>query len=113
MIQYLLEKAPPTDPAQPVRIKFALDGATITSSKRAQLELATLQILTDHTLKEVKSHTNAHQWMVYLGHEDYETLKEELTNASPQIKKLLEEKKVHITQPHNITHYITIIFTIF
>jgi hypothetical protein len=94
MLRYLLSKQPPTDPKQPVQIKFAFDGGTMTSGKRIQQEQATLQILTDHALREVKSHTHAHQWMVYLGNENYETFQQELANSIPDILKLQEERKV-------------------
>jgi hypothetical protein len=45
LLQYLLKTSPPKDPSKPIRIKFAFDGANVTSGNRKQQEIGTLEIL--------------------------------------------------------------------
>jgi CRISPR/Cas system CSM-associated protein Csm4 (group 5 of RAMP superfamily) len=44
---------------------------------------------------EIKSPHNMHQWFIYLGDEDRETLEKELENSIPLINKLNAAKKVN------------------
>lgn len=95
LLQWLLKKNPPKDSHAPIEIKFAFDGATITNGKRIQQEVGTLEILTNRTISEIKSPSNAVQWIIYLGTEDPEDLREELQNALPSLKHLHDTKKVN------------------
>lgn len=92
LLSYLLQKCPPKEDS--LQIKFAFDGANITRSRRIQEEVGTLEILTGKTVKEAKSPRNAAQWIIYIGHEDYETLELELKRAIPVINELNQTKKV-------------------
>ena len=94
MLAYLLEHRPPKDPTKPLHVKIALDGGTMTSGKRIKQEQATMQILNDLTLAEVKSHTTAYQWLIYLGDEEYDELAEELADAKPIIERWIRDGKV-------------------
>lgn len=67
LLEYLLIQSPPEDPSIPLRIKFAFDGANVTSGNRKQQEIGTLEIL---------------------GAEETEELRSELTRAIPIINKL-------------------------
>lgn len=98
MIQYLLEQNPPKDPSKPVQIKFALDGGTMTSGKRIKQEQGTLQIITGYSLQELKSHHRAHQWLIYLGEEEYDVLEEELQQSIPEIMEVLDTKVPNTNQ---------------
>lgn len=80
-----------------IRIKFAFDGARITSSKSKKQEIGTMEIIWDgKDLKECKSYKNAHQFIIYLGDEDYQTMQEELERSIPIIHYLNKQKKVRI-----------------
>lgn len=94
VLQYLFQQKPPNDPSKPVRIKFAFDGTTATKSRRRQVEIGTLEILTDRSIGEIKSPFNAVQWIIYIGAEEWSNLQEELANALPVLKKLHDEHKV-------------------
>jgi hypothetical protein len=88
MLGYLLKHAPPKDPNAEVWVKIAFDGGTMTTGKRIQQEQGTVQILTDHSA-ELKSHTTTHQWIIYLGAEDYEEMQQELEHAAQEIDSQL------------------------
>lgn len=94
MIRYLLKHQPPEDPEKEVIVKFAFDGGTMTGNRKRKQEHGTLQIIEKADIHEAKSHFNTHQWLIYLGDEEYETLKSELENAIPEIDKLIEKKEV-------------------
>jgi len=79
---------------QPLWVKLAFDGATMTSGKRIQQEIGTVEVLTDRTISQVKSYKNSHQWLIYLGAENNDILGEELQRAIPVIEKLNKDKKV-------------------
>lgn len=53
------------------------DGAFFGGKKRKQ-ELGTLQVMNGKSLAELKSHKSAHQFIIYLGREDHDTLVKEL-----------------------------------
>jgi len=51
------------------------DGATATSNKRRQMEIGTVEVmLAKHELAFLKSSHNCHQWLIYFGEEDTDTL---------------------------------------
>ena len=82
-LQHLLKQNPPGDPNKPVIVKFAFDGATMTSGKRIQQELGGLQILTPgEPLASVKSPKSCHVHIIYIGGETDEELRESLANLS-------------------------------
>jgi hypothetical protein len=83
LLEHLLNQNPPSDPTQPVVVKFTFDRATVTSGKRIQQELGGLQILTPgKSLAEVKSPKNCHINLIYIGGETDEELHEGLANIS-------------------------------
>ena len=90
MLEYFLTKKPPPNPSKPVQIKFAFNRGTMTSGKKIKQEHGTVQILTGYSLAELKSHNNAHQWLIYLGKEDYDILVEELAGLIEDIMSLLD-----------------------
>ena len=92
MLEYLLLHNPPKDNSIPIQIKFSLDGGTVTSGKKIKQEQGTLQILTSHTLRELKSHNSAHQWLIYIGEEDHDILAEKLRHSLPDIISLIDGK---------------------
>ena len=92
MLTYLLEHNPPPDPSKPVQIKFAFDGGTMTSGKRIQQEQGTLQVLTGCIFCKLKSHNNAHQWLIYLGDEEHDILAKELQDSIEDIMSLVDTK---------------------
>lgn len=68
----------------------------MTQGKKLKQEIGTLEILTDRSIHEVKSPDNAVQWIIFLGEEEYDVLKEELTRAIPVINELNKIKKVNL-----------------
>ena len=94
LLQYILKQRPPTDPSKPIQVKFAFDGASVTTKRRRQEEVATIDVIIDRTTSEAKSYKNSNQYMIYLGGEDYKTMKEELTVVIPLIKSLIDGEKV-------------------
>ena len=90
LLQYILKERPPTDPSKTVQVKFAFDGASVTTKRRRQEEIGTVDIVTDRTVSEAKSYKNSNQYIIYLGGEDYTTMKEELTVVIPLIKSLID-----------------------
>lgn len=85
-LQHRLKLHPPSDPKQPVLLKLAFDGATITSGKRIQQEVGGFQILTPgETLASVKSPKNCHVFVLYIGGETDEELREALTTTNEVI----------------------------
>lgn len=44
-LRWLLRRDPPKDPTKPVVMKFCFDGATLTSGKRKQQEVAAFNLL--------------------------------------------------------------------
>lgn len=94
MLKYLLKHNPPPDPTKETIVKFAFDGGVMTSTKRRSQEHGTLQVFTKCNMREAKSHFNTHQWLLYLGDENYDTLKEELDNTLPEINELIKNEKV-------------------
>lgn len=95
LLKVLLTQRPPKDPQKRIQIKIAFDGANMTSSKKIKQEIGTLEILTEREISEIKSFTNAMQWIIYIGDETYEDLERELEQAIPVIKYLNETKKVN------------------
>jgi hypothetical protein len=99
MLEFLLTKQPPADPTKPIHLKISFDGGTMTSGKRIQEEIGTLQVLSGLKLHEVKSHTTAHQWIIYIGREEYEELQEELETSLPKIQRWIDNGKVLLLSP--------------
>jgi hypothetical protein len=90
-LQQLLKQNPPSDPTLPVTVKFAFDGATMTSGKRVQQELGGVQLLTaGEPLASVKSPKNCHINVIYIGRETDKELHELLANMSEVCKYFVE-----------------------
>jgi hypothetical protein len=65
LIKMVIEKKPPPDNSKPLLVKFAFDGATMTTGKRIKQEIGTLEFLYDGiTLEQAKSPNNAYQLLV-------------------------------------------------
>ena len=45
-------------------------------------------------VQEIKSSSNAHQWIIYLGAEMNEDLKKELADAIPSLRKIFQDESV-------------------
>lgn len=76
-LQQVMERNPPKDPSRPIYLKFALDGATMTSGVHKQQEVGAFQVLyPGQKLADVKSPTEAHMWIIYLGGETYDVLRQ-------------------------------------
>jgi hypothetical protein len=74
-IHQVLERSPPPQ-GVPLYIKFAFDGATMTSGTRTQEEVGAFQFLyTGQKLADVKSPSNSHMWIIYIGAETPEILR--------------------------------------
>lgn len=81
----------------------------MTSGKRLKQECGTVQVLSGYTLQEIKSHTHAHQWLLYIGEEEYDILEEELRNVIPEIMSLLDTKvSMSVKLTYNNVFYIKI-----
>lgn len=93
-LTWLLKTKPPT--SDTVKVKFAFDGAIVTSGKRKEQVVGSLELLSDRTLSEVKSYKNANQWIIYLGSEDYDEMAKEFETGISVINQLNEEKKVYL-----------------
>src|SRR5690606_19646562 len=78
-----------------IRIKLAFDGATATARKKRTMEAGTLELLLpDYNLSFLKSSRNCHQWLLYFGGENAETLREEIGNETmKEINKWAREGK--------------------
>lgn len=48
--------------------------------------------MNDLSLAELKSHTSAHQFVIYLGPEDYDEMAKQLQNVLPVIDKFSRHK---------------------
>lgn len=67
MLEFVLTHTPQKDPSSPIHVKIAFDRGTMTSGKRIQQEVGTFQVLNELSLQEAKSHTTAHEFIIYLG----------------------------------------------
>jgi hypothetical protein len=96
LLEYLIRNYGKSLPeGKKLLIKFAFDGARVTASRKRNQEVGTLEILhSGLSISEAHSPNNAHQWIIYLGDEEYETLQEELARAIPVVQALTQEKKV-------------------
>jgi hypothetical protein len=74
-----------------LRIKFAFDGARITIKQKQMQVVGTVELLSNKTVREVKSATNAHQWIIYLGSET----NEDLVCDMPLLEEMLGLYSVH------------------
>jgi hypothetical protein len=61
MLEFILKHRSPKDASEPIRLKISLDRGTMTSGKRIQEKIDTFQVMNGLTLRELKSHTTAHQ----------------------------------------------------
>lgn len=69
-------------PNEPILLKLAFDGATITSGKRITQELGGFQLLHEgEPLSSIKSPQNCHVWVIYIGGETEEELRKELQST--------------------------------
>lgn len=50
--------------------------------------------MNDLSLSELKSHMSAHQFIIYLGPEDYDEMAKQLQNVLPVIEKFSQGHKV-------------------
>jgi hypothetical protein len=66
----------------------------MTSGKRIQEKIGTFQVMNGLTLRELKSHTTTHQWIIYIGSEKYNELFEELVASLPVIQEWIDNEKV-------------------
>lgn len=68
--------------AEPILLKLAFDGATITKARHIQQELGGFQLLhPEEALSSLKSPQTCHVWVVYLGGESWEELVRELEST--------------------------------
>lgn len=93
VLKYLFEKEN-VDPNVPLRIKFAFDGARVTIKQKQMQVVGTVELLSNKTVEEIKSSTNAHQWIIYLGDETNEDLKKELSDALPTLRSIFKDESV-------------------
>lgn len=82
------------DPNVPLRIKFAFDGARVTVKQKQMQVVGTVELLSGKTVQEIKSASNAHQWIIYLGSETNEDLKKELDDALPTLRSIFRDESV-------------------
>ena len=82
------------DPNVPLRIKFAFDGARVTVKQKQMQVVGTVELLSGKTVQEIKSASNAHQWIIYLGSETNEDLKKELDDALPILRSIFRDESV-------------------
>ena len=69
----------------PIHVKFALDGATMTSGSFVQEEVGAFQYLYEgEKLADVKSPREAHMWIIYIGAETEEILRYVFCFPGPQ-----------------------------
>jgi hypothetical protein len=79
----------------------------MTSGKRIQQEIGTFQVMNDLTLQELRSHTTAYQWIIYIGPEEYEEMTQELTDSLPVLQKWIDNKEVSNFLFLLVFHYLT------
>ena len=85
-LKHHLQSHPPSNPTQPVLLKLAFDSATMTSGKRIQQEVGRFQILSPgKELSLVKLPKNCHVYVLYIGSETEEELREALTHTNEVI----------------------------
>ena len=60
------------------------------------MEVVGLQLMNGETVESSKSARTFHTFLLYLGKEDYDTLKKELADALPKINKISEEGKISV-----------------
>ena len=89
-----LFKKEQVDPNVPLRIKFAFDGARVTIKQRQMQVVGTVELLSNKSVQEIKSASNAHQWVIYLGSETNEDLKKELEDAIPTLRNIFKDESV-------------------
>lgn len=87
-LNWLLERHPPPDASKKLVIKFAYDGATMTAGKKIKHEIGTFDLLfDDFSLSLCKSLHTTHQWLVYIGLEDYDT-EPQIVGGHPHCQQL-------------------------
>jgi len=72
-LEWLFINKPPPETDQPLLLKFAFDGGTMTSGKRIQQEIGTVELIIDgEDIAEIKSCNHCHQWIIYIAEEERE-----------------------------------------
>lgn len=56
--------------------------------------VGTVELLSSKTVQEIKSASNAHQWIIYLGSETNEDLKKELDDVLPTLRSIFRDESV-------------------
>jgi surface polysaccharide O-acyltransferase-like enzyme len=107
MLEFILKHRPPKNSSEPTQLKISFDGGTMTSGKRIQQEIGTFQVMNDLTFQELKSHTTAHQWIIYIGPEEYEEMIQELADSLPVLQKWIDNKEVSNFLFLLVFHYLT------
>ena len=60
------------------------------------MEVVGLQLMNGKTVESSKLARTFYTFLLYLGEEDYDTLKKELADALPKINKISEEGKISV-----------------
>ncbi len=91
-LQWLLEQQPPVTDKKPIIVKFCFDNGTMTLGKRIGEELGAFELLyEDQPLEEIKSPSNCHVWLIYIGSEEQEELEKKVKGGIDAINYLIHK----------------------
>lgn len=94
-ITWLIRQTPPK--TKKIVLKFAFDGANITSKRRVTEEIGTIELLLDEcNLEQLRSVTNCHQYIIYIGGESRKEYQAELANVIPVVNQLIKTGKLAV-----------------
>lgn len=95
IIKWMIQQAAPK--TTNLVIKFAFDGALVTSKRRITEEIGTTElVLESATLAQTRSVKNCYQYVIYLGGESVEEYRKELEDAIPVINGLISNGEVEV-----------------
>jgi hypothetical protein len=94
LIGKMIEVNSPESNERPLPLKFAFDGSRV-MGKNSQ-EIGTVDPLWGVTRDGAKSHHNSVQWIIFLGEESNEVLREELVIGLSVIKYLIDGGEIEV-----------------
>lgn len=105
-IAWLIRQAPPR--TKKIILKFAFNGANIASKRRITEEIGIIELLLDDCgLEHLRSVTNCHQYIIYIGGESREEYQAELANIIPGVNQLIKTGKLTVDDiEYDIEHVL-------
>lgn len=96
-LSWYFKQKPPKE-GEKVPIKVSFDNATVTTSHKVKVETAVFEDMREPTKKQ---EMNGFHFVIFVGHEDRDTLVEELTEVGKEIEELNAGCGVSFEGPNN------------